>query len=39
MKKRNYQISWNAVEKLTPGVYLLKLESGSTVETTKAIIK
>ncbi|MCK9616227.1 MAG: T9SS type A sorting domain-containing protein [Lentimicrobiaceae bacterium] len=39
MEKGNHQINWNATEKLTPGVYLLKLETGSTVETTKVIVR
>jgi len=39
MKKGNYQISWNATGKLISGVYLLKLETGNTKETTKVIVK
>jgi len=39
MGKGNHQVSWNAAEKLTSGVYLLKLETGNTVETTKVIVQ
>ncbi len=39
MEKGNHQISWDATKKLMPGVYLLKLETRNTVETTKVIVK
>ena len=43
MDKGNHQINWNTTnysgEKLSPGIYLLKLETGNTVETTKVIVK
>jgi flagellar hook assembly protein FlgD len=43
MDKGNHQINWNTTnysgEKLSPGIYLLKLETGSTIETTKLIVK
>ncbi len=39
MEKGDYQISWNATEKLMPDVYPLKLETGSTIEATKLIVR
>lgn len=43
MKKGNHQISWNTTnysgEKLTSGIYLLKLETGNTVKISKVIVK
>jgi len=43
MDKGNHQINWNTTnysgEKLSPGIYLLKLETENTVETTKVIVQ
>lgn len=39
MEKGSHQLNWNASAKLSPGIYLLKLETEAAVETTKVTIR